>query len=319
MKSKDIFFKSGSAVRIQELHNVFSSVSWNQAYGREVTWDTYQVDDAASLLLRYLKLLPEPIIPYNCYKNFTSIYEELILARDTNGEYDWTQLDAQTQSRFHLALEKTPEVNRHLLLYLLDLLQACVRHSNHNLMTSDRLVAVFQPSLLSLRPDEMSIEEHQIAHQVMVFMIEVLDEGQLREIMSIKGAETRKRPPSNATAILQNQDDSAAFENPRTLSKSDELSRDSKAEKRTSVVVKDQGKTKEGDTVLLNSGAFSIYPGLTSPGTFTNPREVQIPESEASQKGRSLGGEPVRITELEQEYSAHGQQKGSETLRGEFI
>jgi GTPase-activating protein SAC7 len=192
LKSKDIFFKSGSAARIQELYNVFSSVSWKQAYGKEVTWDTYQVDDAASLLLRYLKLLPEPIIPYNCYKNFTSIYGELISARDTDGECDWTRLDAQTKSRLletiYLALEETPEVNRHLLLYLLDLLQACVRHSNHNLMTSDRLVAVFQPSLLSLRPDEMSIEEHQIAHQVIVFMIEVLDEGQLREIMSIKGA-----------------------------------------------------------------------------------------------------------------------------------
>jgi len=296
----------------------------------EVTWETYQVDDAASLLLRYLKLLPEPIIPYNCYKNFTSIYGELISARDTDGQCDWTQLDAQTKSRLletiHLALEETPEVNRHLLLYLLDLLQACIRHSNHNLMTSDRLVAVFQPSLLSLWPDEMSIEEHQIAHQVMVFMMEILDEGQLREIMNIKSVEIRKRPPSNATAILLNRDHYSradpesilhpdAFENPRTLSKPNELSRVSKAEKRATVVIKDQGKTKDGDIVLLNSGPFSIYPESIGPGTFTNPREVQIPELQASQQGRSLAGEPIQITEREQDYNAHGQQKSSETLR----
>jgi hypothetical protein len=105
-------------------------------------------------------------------------------ARDTNEKYDWARLDAKTISRLletiHLALEETPEVNRHLLLYLLDLLQACIRHSNDNLMTSDRLVAVFQPSLLSLQSDEMSIEEHQIAHQVIVLMIDILDEGRLR-------------------------------------------------------------------------------------------------------------------------------------------
>ena len=288
MKSKDIFFKSGSATRIQELHNIFSSFSSTQAYGKEVTWNTYQVDDAASLLLRYLKLLPEPIIPYTCYKNFTSIYEELISARDTDGECDWTQLDAQTKSRLletiHLALEGTPEVNRYLLLYLLDLLQACVRHSNHNLMTSDRLVAVFQPSLLSLRPDEMSIEEHQIAHRVMVLMLEIFDEGQLRETMSNNRVEIRKRSPSDSTtthlyqefygrADLEPISYRGSFENPRTLSKPNELSQDSKAEKRTSVVVKVQGKT-EGNPTLLNSGAFSIYPESIGPGTFTNPREV---------------------------------------------
>ena len=64
-----------------------------------------------------------------------------------------------------------------------------------------------------------------------------------------------------------------SFENPRTLSKPNELSQDSKAEKRTSVVVKVQGKT-EGNPILLNSGAFSLYPESIGPGTFTNPREV---------------------------------------------
>jgi len=217
---------------------VFSSLSSTGAYGQDVTWNAYQVDDAASLLLRYLKLLPEPIIPYNCYKNFTSIYEELVSARDTDGECDWTRLDAQTKSglleTIRLALEETPEVDRHLLLYLLDLLQACVRHSNHNLMTSDRLVAVFQPSLLSLRPGEMSIEEHQIAHQVMVCMIEVLDEGQLREMTSNNRVEIREWRPRNPTSILHHRDHysradphpvpyAGAFEDPRTLSRPKEL------------------------------------------------------------------------------------------------
>ncbi|KAF7513794.1 hypothetical protein GJ744_007845 [Endocarpon pusillum] len=179
LDSKDIFFKSGSARRIQELHNLFSSISSTGGFGPHMTWKKYKIDDAASLLLRYLKLLPEPIIPYNCYRKFTAIYEELVSSMDANDGHDRAQLDAKAKSRLlatvNLALEQTPEVNRHVFLYLLDFLQACVGHSSLNLMTPDRLIAVFQPSLLSLEPDKLSIQEHQIehqiAHQVMVFMI----------------------------------------------------------------------------------------------------------------------------------------------------
>ena len=64
-------------------------------------------------------------------------------------------------------------------------------------MTSDRLVAVFQPSLLSLQPDKMSIEEHQIAHQVMVFLIEIFDEEQFCERLSIPGVEVILGRPRN--------------------------------------------------------------------------------------------------------------------------
>jgi hypothetical protein len=72
------------------------------------------------------------------------------------------------------------------------------------------------------------------------------------------------------------------------------------------VVVNVQGKTKEDDTILLNSGGHSVYPVLSAQA-FSNPRKVQIPKPKASQQGRLLGSESVRITEHEQEYSAHGQ------------
>ena len=183
---------------------MFSSSPSTGDNGRHITWEKYEVDDAACLLLRYLKLLPEPIIPYNCYKKYTAMYEELVSAMNTNDGNDRAQLDAESRSRLlatvDLALEDTPEVNRYLLLYLLDFLQACVGHVSQNLMTPDRLIAVFQPSFLSLQPDKMSIQEHQIVHQVMVSMIDILDEGQLRRKLSIEGLEIRKGPPSDATA-----------------------------------------------------------------------------------------------------------------------
>ena len=255
MESKDIFFKSGSPARIHKLyvHNEFSTPSPYEKHFWDINRNTYQVDDAASLLLRYLKLLPEPIVPYEYYKYFTAIHEELISATDTNEGYDWVQLEANTKLRLletvYLALWKLPRINRYLLLYLVDLLRACVGHSNHNLMTSDRLVAVFQPSLLSLQPDEMSIEEHQIAHQVMVFLIEIFDEGQLRDILSIPRAENTWPDPAYKSYLSE-----FFWGYPRALSKLNDLSRDSKVEERTTAFVESQCETKEDDTNLPNSG-----------------------------------------------------------------
>ncbi|KIW94313.1 uncharacterized protein Z519_05629 [Cladophialophora bantiana CBS 173.52] len=85
---------------------------------------------------------------------FATVYYELTSAMEANEGRDWAQLDVLEKSlildTLNFALMKTPRLNHHLLLYLVDLLQACVEYSDLNLMTVDRLVAVFQPSILSL-------------------------------------------------------------------------------------------------------------------------------------------------------------------------
>ena len=68
-----------------------------------------------------------------------------------------------------------PPLNRQLLIYLLDLLAVFASKSATNLMTSERLVAAFQPSLLSRPPSEMSAEDHTRAADTMVFMVENQD------------------------------------------------------------------------------------------------------------------------------------------------
>ncbi|KAL5597162.1 hypothetical protein FOBRF1_010955 [Fusarium oxysporum] len=69
---EDIFATTGNPVRMSELQLKFDSPP---SYGKSLVWDRYTVHDAAGILLRYLKSLPESIIPYRCYQSFV---EELV-------------------------------------------------------------------------------------------------------------------------------------------------------------------------------------------------------------------------------------------------
>jgi hypothetical protein len=70
-----------------------------------------------------------------------------------------------------------PLLHRHLLSYILDILAVFASISDLNGMPASRLVAAFQPSLLSGEAHKMDSEEHQIAHKIMVFMVENLLKG----------------------------------------------------------------------------------------------------------------------------------------------
>ena len=41
-------------------------------YGKNIDWTGYTVHDATGVLLRFLKALPEPVIPYEFYSKFTA-------------------------------------------------------------------------------------------------------------------------------------------------------------------------------------------------------------------------------------------------------
>jgi hypothetical protein len=67
------------------------------------------------------------------------------------------------------------EPNQWLLNYLLDPLAVVASEDDANRMDNARLVATFQPSLLSRKPNDMSAENHQNSARVTVFLIENLD------------------------------------------------------------------------------------------------------------------------------------------------
>lgn len=66
---KDIFCISGSPLRLQILQDSFNKPP---EYGESLDWSGYNAHDAASILLRFLNRLPEPVIPLKSYKAFLS-------------------------------------------------------------------------------------------------------------------------------------------------------------------------------------------------------------------------------------------------------
>lgn len=116
-------------------------------------------------MLRYLKTLPEPIIPCKHYELFISSLKEKVSESDVEASI----------VAFQHSLMAINSPNRDALLYLLDLLAVLSSRSETNYMTSARLVAVFQPSLLSKEPQEMTAKDHKLAASVMVFLVEHQD------------------------------------------------------------------------------------------------------------------------------------------------
>jgi len=63
-----------------------------------------------------------------------------------------------------------PPLNRQLMLYILDLISVFSSHSRKNRMTKKRIVAAFQPSLLSGPPGTMETEDYELAAQIVILL-----------------------------------------------------------------------------------------------------------------------------------------------------
>ncbi|CAG7560917.1 unnamed protein product [Fusarium equiseti] len=146
VRVEDIFTTAGNPVRMRQLQVEFESPP---RYGKSLDWDEYTVHDAAGILLRYLKSLPEPIIPYSSYSKFTSELMSFI-DKEISAEESPEVLEIVTR-----LVEELPPPSRHLLLYIMDV-----------------ICAVFQPSIISGPPDEIDVEAHHTAASVAMLLLE---------------------------------------------------------------------------------------------------------------------------------------------------
>lgn len=129
----DISSLSGSAKRIHDLEIISHDTSH---CGEGLDWSSYTVYDCGSCLLRYLKLLPEPVLPVDYYNSFIAA----VNVDDSPGSIRSLQeLTASTPP------PPPPTPRRHLLLYLVDLLAIFSSHSRRNQMTPARLISTFSP------------------------------------------------------------------------------------------------------------------------------------------------------------------------------
>ena len=169
-KVENIFAQSGNPSRVMHLQKAFNA---SRRYGRGLKWTGYTVHDAASLLLRYLKTLPEPLVPYQFYELFTTGFhtegEQIVQG---NHEQDRAAIKKARIAKLRRNILDLPPLSRTMLLYILDLLAVFASLAEDNQMTSTRLVSLFQPSLLARPPASMSSNEHEFALRIMVFMVD---------------------------------------------------------------------------------------------------------------------------------------------------
>jgi GTPase-activating protein SAC7 len=115
-------------------------------YGSNHEWDNdqYNVRDAATLLLRYLRLLPEPVVPYKFYPGFEVVHEKIAAITSNDRAERWSSVENYALA----AISLLPRENRHLLLYLLDLIRVLSRPTFERQLTLDTILVDSPPGLI---------------------------------------------------------------------------------------------------------------------------------------------------------------------------
>jgi hypothetical protein len=181
---------------------IFDTPGRNKTYGKGLDWTGYSIYDAATCLLRYLKRLPEPVIPYAFYDKFTSILGPTIYENDEGYDHNAFSIDTAI-STIQQCVTDIPPLRKHLLLYLLDMFAMFASKSDTNKMTSARIVAAFQPSLLAREAsDGMSVVDHIRAADTLIFMIEN-EEHFLIHRSGTAATDTASTTADEATAIAE--------------------------------------------------------------------------------------------------------------------
>lgn len=142
-------------------------------------WSGYNVNDCAHVLRRFLNQLPEPVIPFSFYHRFreplnghqAAAVGEMSLQAPNVGDFN----AEEAINTYKALVIELPSLNRHLLLYILDLLAVFSAKSEINLMTASNLAAIFQPGLLSWREHDMSPKEYRWSQDVIIFLVENQD------------------------------------------------------------------------------------------------------------------------------------------------
>ena len=126
-------------------------------------------------MLRYLKTLPEPVVPLDHYQSFvTSLYPPAMNLLDGDELHEYKINEDELREAANTAnslMKKLPTLNRQLLFYLLDVIAAVSRHSAKNRRFVGRIVAAFQPSLLSGPLGTMDTENYNIAAQTVILCV----------------------------------------------------------------------------------------------------------------------------------------------------
>ncbi|KAG7516901.1 rho GTPase-activating protein 24-like [Solea senegalensis] len=131
-----LFRQPGQASLVKELQEAFDS-------GERPSFDSStDIHTVASLLKLYLRLLPEPLVPYSCYQDFLLCGQRLRSDR------------ARGLEELRILLHELPVANFNLLNFICQFLDEVQSYSGSNKMSDQNLATVFGPNILRAKAQD---------------------------------------------------------------------------------------------------------------------------------------------------------------------
>ena len=296
-----IFRLPGSSKRIKELEKIFDSPD---RYGKGLNWEGYTVHDAGSIFRRYINNLPEPVIPLSFYERYRDPIRNH--QKEATGDPD-APPDARpaaefdhnaTIKKYQLLITQLPDLNRQLLLYLLDLLAVFAAKQEINGMDSYNLSAVFQPGILSHPTHDLSPQEYKLSQNVLVYLIlnqdhflvgmsgTQTDDKTVKDMQS--GAQRQPVTPSKATHAGLGRSASSASAGTDSLRRANLMKRNASVSSKNSNLSGNVASGSPAPSSPLVGGASSggvhrsnTVPSKKSP-SLSSPRMSRILGAEAA-------------------------------------
>lgn len=155
-ETENIFQISGNPKNMAELQAAFENPL---RYGKSVDMTQYTVHDVACVFARYFHTLPEPLIPAAMYDKFSAPFRQPNIDEDNIAAY------------LAQVIGQLPLVERQSLVYVLDALAVFGSKAGINLMTPQKLSAIFQRGVLSSSRQSENEDEIRVACRALEFMI----------------------------------------------------------------------------------------------------------------------------------------------------
>ena len=140
LTTEGIFRVPGEAYAVDTFQRIFDSGA------TEVDFRGCSVHDVATLLKLYLRMLPEPLVPFKVYPSLVSIQSRF--EEDDNV--------SKRDKELATLIKDMPLCNRRVLKYLLAFLKDLSDHHKQTKMNSSNLALVFVPNVV--RPEKDTVD-----------------------------------------------------------------------------------------------------------------------------------------------------------------
>ncbi|KAG2235142.1 hypothetical protein INT48_006523 [Thamnidium elegans] len=124
-----IFRLSGAA---PEVENLLLDFDKPPTYGKYIDLKDYDIHAITGVVKKYLRQLPDPVIPIACHEEFIQLYDRSFSKKSTINS-------------LALKIQQLPREHFHLIHYIIIMSSLIQKHSNINMMNPEALAVVLAP------------------------------------------------------------------------------------------------------------------------------------------------------------------------------